>query len=193
MLYFCRESEKKNYLLAISYLLLIAVLGSWFSSAVGVDSMQSIYRLTPQLGYDYIFINSEFLSFLDRFLSYRLSIIVTAFADFDFWDAIFGKGVGNFRGVMLSETAEVHNIYLRALGELGLIGFAALLSIFVVPLVFRDGSSEIRSAKVFMVLFLLVAALHSDILLTGISTCMVFWICYAEVMWHRSELRRRLG
>lgn len=193
VLYFCRESEQRNYPLSIAYLLLIAVFGTWYGAVVGVDSMQSIYRLTPQLGDDYIFMNSEFLSFLDRFLSYRLSIIVTAFSGFDLWDVIVGKGVGNFHGVMLSEAAEVHNIYLRALGELGLVGFVALLSIFAVPFAFRGGSPEVRSSKVFMAIFLLVGASHSDILLTGISTCMVFWICYAEVMWHRSGLRGRLG
>lgn len=193
VLFFCRESGRRSYFLAISFLVLITVFASWYGQIVGVDSMQSIYRVTPQLRDNYIFTNSEFLSFLDRFLSYRLSIIVTAFADFDFWNAIFGKGVGNFHGVMLSETVEVHNIYLRALGELGLAGFMALLSIFSLPFAFRGGSPEVRSSNVFMAIFLLVGALHSDILLTGISTCMVFWICYAEVMWQRSELSGRLG
>lgn len=189
VLYFSLESERRNYVLAVSYLLLIAVLGTLYGPAVGVDSAQSILRITPQLSDDYIFMNSEFLSFLDRFLSYRLSIIATAFSDFDFWDALIGKGVGNFHGFVLSEAAEVHNVYLRALGELGLFGLAALLLIFAQPFAVRGSSPEVRSSKVFMSIFLLVGASHSDFLLTGISTCMVFWICYAEVMRHKSELR----
>jgi len=193
VLYFCHQSQRRNYLLAIFYLVGVTVFGAWYGGLVGSDNVQSIYRLTPQLGNDYIFIKYDFLSFLDRFLSYRLSIIITAFSDFDLWNVIIGKGVGNFQGTMLSEAAQVHNIYLRSLGELGVIGFLVLLWIFYLPFTFRSDSPAVRASKVFMAVFLLIGASHSEILITSISTCMVFWICYAKVMHHRSQFLGQLG
>jgi O-antigen ligase len=84
-----------------------------------------------------------------------------------------------------------HNIYLRALGELGVVGFATLIAMMALPfrkqLVNLDKRESVLQKNNTAILFyigivILVGMLHSEYITTALSTCMLFWLCYAETI-----------
>jgi hypothetical protein len=135
---------------------------------------------------------NQLLQLLDRISSYRLSIMTDAFSRTDIWSLIFGTGVGNFQGSLPTGTMNhVHNIYVRALGELGVIGFATLIAMVALPfrkkfvnlVKFKSVSqNKNNSMLVYCGIVILVGMLHSEYLTTALSTCMLFWLCYAEII-----------
>ncbi|MDP2642660.1 MAG: O-antigen ligase family protein [Candidatus Peregrinibacteria bacterium] len=93
----------------------------------------------------FLFLIKGFPLFIERInsidaesLRYRVMYLVIGFAMF--FQNPFGVGVGNFTDVMQNfsilklfpwEIQPVHNIFVLSLAELGMIGFAALVSLFV--------------------------------------------------------------
>ena len=174
--------DKKRFIWTIFYLIGISILGFYYAKFAGLDELQTIVRVTPEIGGSYFYVDSPVFSYLDRVLSYRLSIMASAFSNFDIYSAIFGLGVNQFHGFMLSTPQEVHNVFLRTLGELGVFGLLFFLAILLYPFFIFIKDSKIRLIKIFMLVYLIIGCFHSEILLTAISTCMVFWFCYAEIL-----------
>lgn len=121
-------------------------------------------------------------AWLDRLSSYRLGITTTALSTLDADTLLLGKGVMNFKGCAIGYLWEVHNIYIRALGEAGVIGLTALVAILFLPFRTEARQADIVAAKVYCGIFLMVGMVHPDLLTTAISTCMIFWLSYAEVL-----------
>ncbi len=88
----------------------------------------------------------------------------------------------NFKGWAIGYPWDVHNIYVRALGEIGIVGLAVLLALLAFP--FRGSAREVDviAAQVYCGVFLMIGMIHPELLTTAISTCMIFWLCYAEAL-----------
>jgi hypothetical protein len=123
---------------------------------------------------------------LDRLSGYRLGITVNAVAARDTRSLLLGKGVMNFQGAAIGELWQVHNIFVCTLGELGLAGLLARIFFF------RGEGISLRLSGAFCLIYLMIGMLHPDLLLTAISTCLIFWVAYAALLKQQlkiSELR----
>lgn len=122
------------------------------------------------------------LGWLDRLSSYRLGIMTSALSTLDAQTLLVGKGVMNFKGWAIGYPWDVHNIYIRALGETGVMGLAALVALLFLPFRTQARQADIVAAKVYCGIFLMVGMVHPDLLTTAISTSMIFWLSYAEAL-----------
>ncbi len=120
------------------------------------------------------------LAWLDRLSSYRLGIMTSALSTVDADTLLFGKGVMNFNGWAIGYSRDVHNIYIGALGETGVIGLSALGELLFFPFRTQDRQPKICASKVYCGIFLMVGMVHPELLTNAISTCMIFWLSYAE-------------
>jgi hypothetical protein len=151
---------------------------------------------------------NDLLQWLDRLLSFRLTIMIDAFSRKGILPLFFGSGVGNFQGNLPSGIMNhVHNIYLRALGELGVVGFATLIALTALPfrkqsrpffkqLANLDKSKSVvqkntTAMLVYIGVVILLGMLHSEYITTALSTCLIFWLCYAEIL--RGQAATNLG
>lgn len=121
-------------------------------------------------------------AWLDRLSSYRLEIMTSALSTLDAGAVVLGKGAMNFKGWAIGYQWDVHNIYIRALGEMGVIGLAVLVALLFMPFRIQTRQPDVVAAKVYCGIFLVVGMVHPDLLVTAISTCMIFWLCYAEIL-----------
>jgi len=124
---------------------------------------------------------------IDRFTSYRLSIMISACSLLSIKSIITGLGVMNFKGHAMGVYIDVHNIYLRALGELGIAGLVVLLLLLSIPYFGKALNSDEQAARVFCGVFFCVGMVHPDLLTTAISTCMIYWLSYAEACGSRNK------
>jgi len=127
--------------------------------------------------------------------------MIDAFSRKGILPLFFGSGVGNFMGTLPTGIMNhVHNIYLRALGELGVVGFGSLIAMTALP--FRKQVANLDKSKsvlqknntamlFYMGVVILVGMLHSEYITTALSTCLIFWLCYAEIL--RGQSATNLG
>jgi O-Antigen ligase len=127
-----------------------------------------------------------YLDFIDKYSSYRLTIISTAFANVQLVDLLFGLGGGEFKGEIPRYPHlglyDVHNIFLKMLGEYGVFAFISLSAIVMngVYAAYRCGRKG-GNWNVFVVqlIYLLMSMLHPDLLLTAVSTSLIYIFTYA--------------
>lgn len=114
---------------------------------------------------------------LDQLSSYRVSILITAFGNLDLNGFLFGVGVGNFMGWAPTYPAlgmmEVHNVFLKILGEYGVIGFMTILLWLVPPVLHRAGRVQ-STAKYLQLIYFIVAMVHPDLMVTAINTSLIY-------------------
>lgn len=166
----------KRHKVEVLVLLAGALLLAWGFSPLRVDPAMD---MTRALNMDV----KDTHAWVDRFSSYRVSIAETAIATLAPVDFLFGKGMGNFQGYAIGQTWDVHNIYLKAFGELGLGGAFGLFLIVVWPL--RKctlSTTPMRLALFFFLLEVGVGLGHPEFLVTALSTCLVFWMMYAYLL-----------
>lgn len=118
---------------------------------------------------------------LDMFSSYRLGISVDAMTRLDGLSLLIGKGIGNFQGYAIGRMWEVHNIYLRGLGELGFLGALVLVAIVVMPLRSAPDHKQDRFARFFCLCALFVGFIHPEFINTAVSTCLLYWVAFAQL------------
>jgi O-Antigen ligase len=126
------------------------------------------------------------IAMLDRYSSYRISLVVTAFSTFQVNDLITGVGAGNFQGWIPRyphlKKFEVHNVFLRMLGEFGVVAFLVLLFI-VIKGAWRAFQHGVRAGSwdffALHLIYISIAMLHPDMLLTAVSTSLVYMYVYA--------------
>lgn len=127
-----------------------------------------------------------YLDFIDKYSSYRLTIISTAFANFQLIDLLFGLGGGAFKGSIPRYPHlglyDVHNVYLKMLGEYGVFAFISLSAIVMngVHAAYRCGRKS-GNWNIFVVqlIYLLISMLHPDLLLTNVSISLIYIFTYA--------------
>lgn len=122
----------------------------------------------------------------DRYSSYRLSLINTAFSTVNLKDLILGVGIGNFQGWIPRyphlNKFEVHNVFLRMLGEMGV--FSLIVFVLIVLKGFWRSFLSGLSSKdwdffAVQLIYILIAMLHPDLLLTAVGTSIVYMYVYA--------------
>lgn len=156
--------------------LLGVLLTSWCFSPLRIDPSMDVTRA---LNLDV----RDTHAWIDRFSSYRVGIAESAVSSLTPVDLLLGKGMGNFQGYAIGQNWDVHNIYLKALGELGVAGVFALLWIIVWPLKqMCINSTPKRLALFFYLLDVGIGLVHPEFLVTAISTCLVFWMIYAYLI-----------
>ena len=130
-----------------------------------------------------------YLDFIDKYSSYRLTIISTAFANFQLIDLLFGLGGGEFKGSIPRYPHlglyDVHNVYLKMLGEYGVFAFVALL-VIVLNGIRHAYSYGLRTGVwdffVVQSLYVAISMFHPDLLLTAIGTSLIYIFSYALVI-----------
>lgn len=127
-----------------------------------------------------------YLDLIDKYSSYRLTIVSTAFANFSLINFLFGLGGGEFKGSIPRYPHlglyDVHNVYLKMLGEYGVFAFISLSTIVLsgIRAAYRFGR-ESGSWNLFVVqlVYLMMSMLHPDLLLTAVGTSLVYIFTYA--------------
>lgn len=175
----------KYLLLTGAYLALLSVLLESISPVSGVYPGTSMFRDIGALPASQVFEPGGVMDMLDRLSSYRLGITVDAVAALDMQSLAFGKGVMNFQGAAIGEFWQVHNIYIRTLGELGVVGLGVMLGLLAPIFFFRGGGVILRLSGAFCFTYLMIGMLHPDLLLTAVSTCLIFWLAYAALLKHQ--------
>ena len=188
-LYFAKKAGGlKLSILALIYLSVLINISNILSPlnnfAHGIDVLRN-----TELNYDFCS-NPNFscapnyipIALLDRFSSMRLSIMVSAFQNISLSSLILGNGLNNFQGMAFGQYFQVHNIYIRALGEFGLIGFFTLISIITLPFCISNFSANKGAAKALCAIFALIGFLHPEILISALNTCLLYWVAYAYVL-----------
>lgn len=129
-----------------------------------------------------------FYQFLDTISSQRLQTIFGGFRTINQENFLFGQGFDNVR-INLSGggSLEIHNVYLQVLTELGFIGFSLFICLLFYPfyLVFikKRKSNETTPNEVFICLaFMIIGLIHPELLIFQLSTCILFWVCYFEII-----------
>ena len=127
-----------------------------------------------------------YLDFIDKYSSYRLTIISSAFTNVQLVDLLFGLGAGEFKGAIPRYPHlglyDVHNVFLKMLGEYGVFAFISLSAIVMsgIHAAYRCGSKG-GNWDIFVVqlIYLLMSMLHPDLLLTAVSTSLIYIFTYA--------------
>lgn len=176
-LYFSfREGGVRLLIMSGLYLSVLIPFSVAISPLPDVYPGTSIFRVIDLQFDDGVF------AWLDRLSSYRLGIMASALSSLDMGTIFLGKGMMNFKGWAIGYPWDAHNIYVRALGEIGIVGLAVLLALLALP--FRGSAREVDivAAKVYCGVFLMIGMIHPELLTTAISTYMIFWLCYAEAL-----------
>ena len=97
-------------------------------------------------------------------------------------DIIYGKGIGTATGISADGTVwPVHNIYLVALGEYGILGLFIYPVIFSIIFFKNLQNKSDRIIKIYLYLFMMIGFLQPALLLTQISTSLIFWILFSKI------------
>jgi hypothetical protein len=124
-------------------------------------------------------VNSRFFNWADHILSYRLSILTDGLGSLNSSNILTGLGVSNFKGWAIGRFWDVHNVYIKILGELGVIGFMLLLLASIIPLLDKSSNSTVQAARMLCGIFLVVGMVHPSVLLISVSGTLVYWLCYS--------------
>ena len=160
--------------LVLTYLCALITVSSWVSPIsnihFGTDVLRNVVQIKP---------NYESM---DRLTSSRLTIASNALDDISLRSLFYGNGLNNFKGTALGQSFQVHNIYLRALGEFGLLGFFSLVLILLLPYRTYGATAKKQLAQFFCGIYLLIGFSHPEILVTAINTCLVYWVAFAYLI-----------
>jgi len=162
-------------------LILVWVAGSYspvFSVLEGMGEGTSIFR-----GLNDGPPSSDLLSYLDRISSHRLQITLTALKAMSFEDFFVGRGAGNFDVAVNGNLWMIHNVFLKICGEFGVVALLFLLAIVMRPLAEKYKNAICNHDLHFMwATGAAISLLQPRFLVTGLSNCLVMWLCYALIL-----------
>jgi hypothetical protein len=121
-------------------------------------------------------------SILDVVSSYRLAIFIEGLRAITPNIFFFGKGVGEFVVYVYSGSYNVHNVFLNTLGELGIAGLLVLLCIIIISMKKKLGCVSDSHMRFFIILWVLIALLEPELLLTKIGLSLIFWVAFAKLL-----------
>jgi hypothetical protein len=170
-----RRAGYKALFLSIVWLLVVSGTFSLYSPLVTPENNLNAFRNLPVSSMSSF---GDVVAWLDRLSSGRISLIVTAFGSLDLGGFLFGVGIGEFRGWIPIYPAlgmiEVHNVFLKVLGEFGILGFITIL-VWLIPPVLRQAEDELHStAKYLQLIYFIVAMVHPDLMVTAINTSFLY-------------------
>lgn len=174
-----RQGGYKALLISGIWLYLITLIVAGYHPLISDTNNLNVFRnagITPQ-----IFSQYEILPWLDRMSSYRLSILINAFSHLDLQGFLFGIGLGNFVGSVPTYPelgiVEVHNVFLKVLGEYGIFGFFVFMLLVVWPITSKPKNKTQSIAIYLQLTYFLIAMLHPDLLLTAVNLSFVYLSC----------------
>ena len=195
--FFWITQGRKNAIYCLLLSITMAAAASAVLGAIGVvdkamdplrysEALLYVEKSTHEVGF--------YVDFIDKYLSYRLTIISNAFANVQLIDLLFGLGGGEFKGVIPRYPHlglyDVHNIYLKMLGEYGVFAFIFLSVIVMngIHAAYRFGRKyDNWNFFVVQLIYLMISMLHPDLLVTAVSTSLVYIFTYAMV---NNEIKR---
>ena len=125
---------------------------------------------------------------LDTFTSQRLQTILGGFRTINQENFLFGQGFDHIQ-INLSGggSLDIHNVYLQVLTEFGFVGFVLFMCLLFYPfyLVYikkRKGNATIPKEIFICAAFMIVGLIHPQLLIFQISSCILFWVCYFEII-----------
>ncbi|MDD5389721.1 MAG: hypothetical protein PHD37_10265 [Gallionellaceae bacterium] len=125
----------------------------------------------------------EAVEYADGVSAHRVRILINAVGALDAQALLVGKGIGHFDVVADSRTWMVHNVFLKILGELGIGAFLPLLALVWLPFSCKYRGKYDGCGLHFMLLVgIVVGLLQPRFVVTGLSNCLVMWLCYALVL-----------
>lgn len=135
---------------------------------------------------------SSYFMTVDKLSSGRLSLITNGISSLNLGDIFIGKGFENFKvdtsaPQTFGAQLDVHNIFLRILGEFGLVGLILLILLFLQPFfeVSKNRNSSARPLNIYffvLLVYILVSMTQPAFIFYMISPCLLFWILYPEVI-----------
>lgn len=125
----------------------------------------------------------EAVEYADGVSAHRVRILINAVGALDAQALLVGKGVGHFDVVADSGTWMVHNVFLKILGELGIGALLPLLTLVWIPFSSKYRERYDGCGLHFMLLVgIAVGLLQPRFIVTGLSNCLVMWLCYALIL-----------
>lgn len=135
-----------------------------------------------------------FMDWLDRLLSFRLSLLITAFGALDPSDFWAGVGLGNFLGWAPAYPAlgelEVHNVLLKVLGEVGVFGFILAFIICTLPVFVKPKNDEQKNSIFVLFAYFAVSMVHPDLMLTAVNLSFVYLCSFACLITNYSTMQQ---
>lgn len=124
--------------------------------------------------------NDSAYSYLNRLLSHRFEILLNATNFLDLKAFMFGIGAGNYSVQADTKMWSVHNVFLKILGEFGIFGLLAALTLFLLPFAIKKKKNELNQ-YLYLLFFLnfFVCMLQPHYFITGLSNCFLYWLGYA--------------
>lgn len=170
-----KRAGYKALLLSIVWMFVVSAFFAQYSPLITPENNLNVFRNLPVSNMSSL---GNVVVWLDKLSSYRISLIVTAFGSLDLNGFVFGVGVGEFMGWVPTYPGlgmmEVHNVFLKVLGEYGVLGFLTIL-VWLVPPVLRRAENELQStAKYLQLIYFIVAMVHPDLMVTAINTSLFY-------------------
>ncbi len=169
----------------VGWLLLLVWVAGQFSPVTKVGEDISIFRQLAPVQSAPIELQSvdDVVEYADGVSAHRVRILINAVGALDTRALFVGKGIGHFDVVADSGTWMVHNVYLKTLGELGIGAFLPLLSLAWLPFSGKYRRRYDGHGLHFMLLVGIgVGLLQPRFVITGLSNCLVMWLCYALIL-----------
>jgi hypothetical protein len=96
---------------------------------------------------------------------------------------LWGIGVGNFFSKSSDgEFWQIHNIFVSHFGELGILGLVPLICITLIPLLRKKTKALDQYMQFFCLVWTLIAMLQPELILSQISTSLIYWTAFAYIL-----------
>jgi O-antigen ligase len=169
------------------WLYLVAFLVANFYPFITPENNLNVFRNLEPTGYlisNEVIDWNKVIAWLDKVSSYRVSIVITAFSTLNLKDMMMGMGLGNFVGWAPTYPElgmmEVHNVMLKILGEYGIFGFFSALFLVFWPFAYRPADGRHLLALYLQSVYVVVAMVHPDLMMTAVNISLVYFACYAD-------------
>lgn len=179
MIYFAvRRLDGAGVRLAVTGYLLFLVWVAAEHSPIGIPEQTSVFRELGGLQW-----HGSFLEYVDRVSGHRLRIMINAVGALDLQALLVGRGAGHFDVVADNHSWMVHNVFLKMLGEFGIGACLLLMALVWLPFSGRYRRRYHGRGLHFMLLVGIgVSLLQPRFIVTGLSNCLVMWLCYALIL-----------
>lgn len=173
----------KAVIISVLWLYIVAALVANYTPQIVMSHHINVFRNVEPYAIGSRF---PFMDWLDRLLSYRLSLLITAFGALDLSDFWAGVGLGNFLGWAPEYPAlgklEVHNVLLKVLGEVGVFGFFLAFIICTLPAFVKPKNVEQKNSIFVLFAYFAVSLVHPDLMLTAVNLSFVYLCSFAFLL-----------
>jgi hypothetical protein len=126
-------------------------------------------------------LNYNYFTYFDELSGSRLTLSEIAISKLDNDHIWLGRGIGNFLLVMDNRTLNEHNLYIRTLGEIGLIGILITIIMVLFPFFIRPIDDVASSYNQYLIIGIVFSSMQPNTLVMGIDVCLSYWILYSMV------------